>query len=246
MTTTSSWASGCLSTTGVVTTTPNPECYITVGKQRRKHFDGIVYLPGETEFEIELYNPLSEDILANIKIDGKYLSGGLILHPGQRVFLERSWDDPASKKFKFYTYVVDPSNGDVMRAIESNGSIEVTFHKKKSTFYSPTFTYTTTPFTYTSSPTVKGIGVHGIAYFSSTAPSLETGRVGKGSDSSQKFMEVNEEFETFGFYNFAWRIRPESVRPKTVEDLKKYCTECGARIRKATFKYCPHCGNKIE
>lgn len=256
MTTTSSWASGCLTTTTGFTVTIYPECYITVGKQRRKHSDGIVYLPSETEFEIELFNPLEEDILANIKIDGKYLTGGLIIHPGQRVFLERSWDEPTGKKFRFYTYVVDPSNGDVMRAIESNGNIEVSFHKRKTTSFQ-VYCPSPSPYTYIS-PSIPstyeiyttGIGkpltMSGTVCLDRSTAVLETGRVGKGSESSQKFEEVSEEFELHCFHGLTWKLLPETSRPKTVIDLKKYCTECGARIRKESFKYCPHCGNKIE
>jgi len=47
------------------------------------------------EFEIELFNPKTNPVLAKISINGKRISErGIILNPGQRVFLERFLDSP--------------------------------------------------------------------------------------------------------------------------------------------------------
>jgi hypothetical protein len=46
----------------------------------------------QQEFQIELFNGTADDVLANIYINGKKESRGVILHPAQRVFLDRFVD----------------------------------------------------------------------------------------------------------------------------------------------------------
>jgi hypothetical protein len=75
--------------------TKRPEAFITKGKKRIKQFDGQVYLSDGDEYEIELFNPTQEVVLAKIKIDGDYIAGGgIVLRRGERVFLERFLDSP--------------------------------------------------------------------------------------------------------------------------------------------------------
>jgi len=65
-----------------------------------------------------------------IKLDGKPLNGGgLVLNPGQRVFLERYPADP--RKFKFSTYDVNGNNQQVRHAIAKNGLVEIDFYKEQ-------------------------------------------------------------------------------------------------------------------
>jgi hypothetical protein len=62
----------------------------SVLKQYKVNNEDVVYLPKSTEFEIELHNPTQETVLCKIKFNKKDTSGeGLVLRPGQRVFLER-------------------------------------------------------------------------------------------------------------------------------------------------------------
>ena len=82
-----------------------PCAYITKGRQRIKQFGQNVYLKNGSEFEIELYNPSRQTVLSKIKINGEFINGGgVILRPGERVFLERYIDVP--RKFKYETYTV--------------------------------------------------------------------------------------------------------------------------------------------
>ena len=89
-----------------------PYAYITKNKQRVKQVGNTIYLNDGDEFEIEIYNPLQVNVLAKIIIQGNVtgLSGslsinnnifshsdGLVIRPGQRVFLERHLDD--NKKY---------------------------------------------------------------------------------------------------------------------------------------------------
>jgi hypothetical protein len=108
------------------TKTGTPSAYITKDKKRLKQFGHNVYLNNGDEFQLELFNPTSNTVLAKIKLDGSYISGGgIVLKPGQRVFLERYLDDP--RKFKFETYEVDGTSNEVLDAIAGNGDVVIDF-----------------------------------------------------------------------------------------------------------------------
>jgi ribosomal protein L34E len=125
----------------------NPCAYITKNKQRVKQFGQNVYLKDGSEFEIELYNPSRKTVLGKIKINGEFIKGGgIILRPGERVFLERYIDVP--RKFKFETYTVDSTN-ETMNAIANNGDVEILFYEEETnvglkyypTWNPPTYIY---------------------------------------------------------------------------------------------------------
>lgn len=112
----------------VWTTQSNPQMFITKDKQRIKQFEGQVYLNDGDEYQIELFNPTPNHILAKIKIDTDYISGGgIALRPGERVFLERFLD--SNNKFVFRTYEVD-NEGVESGATSNNGYIEVEFYNE--------------------------------------------------------------------------------------------------------------------
>jgi hypothetical protein len=66
-----------------------PQSFITKSKQRLKQQIDTVYLNDGDEFEIELYNPTQNKVLAKIEMNGNSIGNGIILRPGERVFLER-------------------------------------------------------------------------------------------------------------------------------------------------------------
>lgn len=113
---------------------PVPTANIAVSKSRIKLYTNkgempTYYLQKGQEFQIELFNPTTDDILAKIYLNNKIISqGGLVLRPGQRVFLERFLDTNA--KFLFDTYEVSGSD-EVKAAIRENGDFRVEFHKAK-------------------------------------------------------------------------------------------------------------------
>lgn len=124
-----------------------PCAYITKGRQRIKQFGQNVYLKNGSEFEIELYNPSRQTVLSKIKINGEFINGGgIILKPGERVFLERYLDVP--HKFKFETYTVDETN-ETMNAIANNGDVEILFYNEEeiiTTLTYPSITYGSTTY----------------------------------------------------------------------------------------------------
>lgn len=122
-------------TTGVVT----PIALICINKSRlkvhHKETSPTYYLEKGQEFQIELFNPTTNTVLAKVHLNGKAISqGGLVLKPGQRVFLERYLD--VAKKFMFDTYEVSNTE-EVKKAIEDNGDFKVEFYKESN----PTYLY---------------------------------------------------------------------------------------------------------
>lgn len=114
--------------------TTNPIAHICINKSRVKIYDKEtdpkVYLSKQTEFQIELFNPTTDVVLAKISLNGKAISqGGLVLNPGQRVFLDRYID--VAKKFLFDTYEVSGQSEEVKKAIENNGDIKVEFYRER-------------------------------------------------------------------------------------------------------------------
>ena len=149
------------------TSLARPQSFITKGKQRLKQFTDTVYLKNGDEFEIELFNPTQNKVLAKIEMNGNSIGNGIILRPGERVFLERYLDE--AKKFLFETYTVNGNNEEVQLAIENNGDVVVKFYNEiLSTGYisggsgtvtinNPNWNWNTTtnnPFTYTTHNTL--------------------------------------------------------------------------------------------
>jgi len=267
-----------------------PTAYIAVNKSRLKLYnkDGDMptfYLQKGQEFQIEIFNPTSDVILAKIHLNGKAISqGGLVLNPGQRVFLDRYFD--VAQKFLFDTYEV-ANTEEVKKAIENNGDLKVEFYKEQQfvtalNWIQPDLTYR--PWvTHISSPiignttTTTGLNLTSTSSNSSflcnsnitytsydsklsfsndldsirntprskKSKSIETGRVEKGSHSSQEFKTVAKKFESFSFHTVEYKLLPASQKINTVDDVnvKKYCTNCAHKLKKE-YKYCPVCATK--
>lgn len=245
-----------------------PNAHITINKSRPKAYGSTVYLANGTSFEIELYNPTQRPFLAKIKVNGSYISqAGIIIKPGQRIFLERFIDD--QKKFKFETYEVDGASPEILKAIENNGDIVVEFYPEKLktqintnwlTTSSGTGTFTIPPsstgdYWYTATNTYSND-----AYFTNTsfggstinnismnvAGSLETGRVEVGEKSNQQLVETFGEFANFLEAQSIWKILPLSLKPVEAGEIRQYCTGCRTRVKKSSWKFCPTCGESLK
>ena len=122
-----------------------PTANLAVNKSRVKLYTKqgempSYYLQKGQEFQIELFNPTTESILAKITLNGNVISqGGLVLNPGQRVFLDRYLD--VAKKFLFDTYEVANTN-EVKEAIEKNGDFKVEFFRERQPVYHNPFILT--------------------------------------------------------------------------------------------------------
>ena len=250
-----------------------PQSFITKSKQRLKQHIDIVYLKDGDEFEIELYNPTQNKVLAKIEMNGNSIGNGIILRPGERIFLERYLDE--AKKFLFDTYVVNGNNEEVKQAIANNGDVVIKFYDevKTSTYNVNSGTVTINNPNFGWGSTTTGSPYYGNATFttsgtntfynasltsgtfstsntllknSSTSPrSLETGRVEKGSDSNQSFTYDSSSFNSYPLTTNWWKIKPKSTQVITNDDLVTYCSECGSKRKKDTHKFCPQCGTKF-
>jgi len=253
------------------TKTAEPCAYITTKKQRVKQNGQNVYLENNTEFELEIFNPLQETVLAKIKLNGNYISSnGLIIKPGQRVFLERYLNEP--KKFKFETYEVNGDSSEVQQAIQNNGIVEVEFYKEfQITYYNtPNTFYINTGFgsyqnnvnlTNCNSSSDVTLGFSnsdsiGRTYSTNVANTItsgvlknskkiETGTVEKGGDSNQSFTTVNKNFDYYHSYKSTWKILPYSQKNIEIDEIKVYCPECGTKAKKSSHKFCYNCGTKL-
>jgi hypothetical protein len=107
-----------------------PTAHITKKKSRLKVYNGhIVFLNDKDNFEFEIHNPTNKTVLCKIKLNGSYIStGGIVLRPGQRVFLERFLD--TNNKFEFSTYTVKDTSEN-RSAIDLNGDVSVEFYDEQ-------------------------------------------------------------------------------------------------------------------
>jgi hypothetical protein len=239
------------------TSTSQAQAFITKRKQRLKQINRNIYLKDGDEYEIELFNPNPSYILAKIKIDGDYLSGGgIVLRPGERVFLERFLD--SKNKFVFKTYNVD-GEAEYVGALRNNGLIEVEFYLEQqkimlygnNTFTTSTpYTFNGNPTTFTTTGTYTTNNLNAVVNTSNTSTylskTIETGTTERGSNSNQQFTNSDRSFEWSPFQTTIWKILPESQKQYDAKELNVlYCGECGSKRKKDTHKFCPHCGTKF-
>ena len=104
-----------------------PTAHITKKKSRLKVYNGhSVFLNDKDNFELEIHNSKQKSILCKIKLNGEYIStSGVVLRPGQRVFLERFLD--SNNKFEFSTYEVN-NTSENRSAIDLNGDVRIEFY----------------------------------------------------------------------------------------------------------------------
>ncbi|MCK9574537.1 MAG: zinc ribbon domain-containing protein [Candidatus Pacearchaeota archaeon] len=284
-------------------TPSKPSAYIAVNKNRLKSYDNKVYLKDRQTFQIELFNPTQKNILSIISINGTTLQGGgLILRPGERVFLERYLNE--NRKFLFSTYNVSGNSAEVANAIMKNGNVDIKFYEEK---LQPEIWRTINQPTYVGSPTIFNPGIYysqntGAPSFGTTTISsgstcnttltsnsaasmsytsmhdfnmefsdesntksfkgstdngqrirskksldIETGRVEKGSASSQNLVYVDKEFSDICIHAISLQLLPESQKHSDSSDVnhRVYCTECGTKSSKATAKFCSNCGTRL-
>ena len=74
--------------------------------------------------------------------------------------------------------------------------------------------------------------------------SIETGRVEKGEKSDQLFEQGYGTFGSWASYVTTVQIIPLSQKPAEAQEIRSYCTGCGSRIKKQTWKFCPNCGTE--
>jgi hypothetical protein len=243
-----------------------PCANISTKKNRLKQYDGNVYLEDGQEFEIELFNPSKTQVLAVIKLNGERISqSGIIVRPGERIWLERYLDK--NNRFKFETYQVGTSK-EVQDAIANNGSVEVEFFNEKVLSYinpvnggiyvnqgSPWQNGTWENGFYNINGTLNNLNLTSDSFSYNTSANFnyssdtsivndqiykerlqETGRVAEGTKSEQEFVSISAEFDIYACTKSIIKILPLSQKKVYSQDIKK----------QATGQYCTDCGTKIK
>lgn len=124
-------------------------------------------------------------------------------------------------------------NTDVNLSLNSNSVTSTNVHLLNSIYGSAEYSAVDT--------TPKSFSTHTTKKLSKT---VETGRVSKGSYSSQKMEDVNVLFSTLPFKSETIKILPTSRKPYKLSDIQKiYCTNCGRKLN-TKYKFCPYCGTK--
>ena len=240
-----------------------PTAHITKKKSRLKVYNGnIVFLNHKDNFEFEIHNPTQKSVLCKIKLNGEYIStSGVVIRPGQRVFLERFLD--TNNKFEFSTYEVKDTSSN-RTAIDLNGDVRIEFYNEQT--YTPIYPHLSggnwasgwskinTGSPYYGNPTFTTSNLNGNITFTSSnsigvnasylSKTIETGRVEKGEKSKQQFTNSYQNFEYFVSHKISLKILPLGTKNKTTDEIKHYCTECGTKT-KSKYKFCPSCGNKL-
>jgi len=75
---------------------------------------------------------------------------------------------------------------------------------------------------------------------------IETGKVGEGETSTQSFEEGHGNFNSYATYTTRFKLMPISTKPVTKNEMRNYCPNCSARIRKSSWKFCPNCGENTQ
>ena len=200
------------------TAVSKPNAHITKKKSRLKVYNGhVVFMEDNDNFEFEIHNPTQNTILCKIKLHGEYISqSGLVLRPGERVFLERFFD--TNNKFQFSTYTVN-NTSENQSAITLNGDIRIEFYNEKRNNHltlNDNYRYGTTLLNHT--------GTYNPTFFATTTDNSILGTCGSstltGGISSTAFntsSNVSGVINTAGITNTAFYNSSQTPISKSIE-----------------------------
>jgi len=240
-----------------------PTAFVTVGRQRVKQYGNTVYLNNGDEFQVELFNPTTNKVLAKIELNGVSLGSGIVLRPAERVFLERYLNE--AKRFLFETYEVDGNNPVVQKAIANNGDVAIKFYCETpppvpyvsptiwTTTYWPPITYPTySYYSHTGNPTfgtlnntgtVKGATGESMLYSSSVnfAPQMDIEEPAAPTKSMEtgRIEKGSNSNQSFGYdhssFNTFWSWKTEwKILPMSQKPL----------VQEDLKIYCSSCGRR--
>jgi len=255
----------------------NPIARIAVNKSvlpiHQYKDEKIIFMKGNTEFQFEIFNPLTKKIAVDIQFnDIDKGSSLLVVRPGERIWLDCELKN--KKKFIFETYCVDNTK-ESLEAIRNNGNIIIKIYlesEKNTVNYSdcilrndifkpaqyplPTNPYPYYPFKpfgpiYGNGTDNTGNNISYQSNYTSEVKQkivmdgIETGIISEGKDSNTKFENNNTEFEMQWHYIFKYKLLPISTKTfYTLKDLKLTCQMCNRKQKKGEI-YCPKCGKKF-
>jgi len=203
-----------------------PTAQVAVNKSVLKLYDGKhVYLSDNQEFGIELFNPTTKNIAAEVYLnDSRAFGSLLVLRPGQRMFLE--CNPETKRKFKFETYKVEGDNEQVKAAIKNNGKVEVRFYNEKTppiiypTYTPPTMCYpcyTPTIYGGTAYPTL------GNNFSVGNTSTINSGSVTTAATSNNASFTSSVNTDNFGFVADQ-ELKTRGFAPQGVNSMKRFKT----------------------
>jgi hypothetical protein len=160
-----------------------------------------------------------------------FLNGNIISYP--RTYITPNWSQPI--------WTTNPNTfwGGIPNDVFNNAGGSSTLTLAGSTVNN---------ITYTSGTVACGTTYTSTSNYSSVVndASIETGRVEKGEKSDQKFEQGYGTFGSWASYTTTVQIIPLSQKPAEAQEIRSYCTGCGSRIKKQTWKFCPNCGTETN
>jgi hypothetical protein len=237
--------------------------------------DQFVFLENGQEFQFEIKNPTKEVIGVNIWINGVISSSSkLVLKPGESTWLDRYLDDAKKYVFETYEVEGSNENKKAIEDNGKIRFEFFKEQAKRDLLFgnTGTVTYTDYPTTFTNTGGIhwtdntSTLDISNINYYNSDIPTMdssilrdsvqcsanaqppkvETGRIGEGDNSNQSFQNVYYNFEYTAFETVEYQILPVSQKNVvTADEVRKYCTGCGVRIKRSSWKFCPTCGERL-
>ena len=160
-----------------------------------------------------------------------FLNGNIISYP--RTYITPNWSQPI--------WTTNPNTfwGGIPNDVFNNAGGSSTLTLAGSTINNVSYTSGTVNCgtTYTSTSNYSSVV---------NDASIETGRVEKGEKSDQLFEQGYGTFGSWASYVTTVQIIPLSQKPAEAQEIRSYCTGCGSRIKKQTWKFCPNCGTETN
>lgn len=245
---------------------------IKVGGRVLREYKDTVYIPFGSEYSILLKNLNTLRMLINIYVDGdNIVPGGLVLHAGQEVDLERSIKNNNLSEGNKFKFIERTGKIEAHRGIKiEDGLIRIEFQYEKAyvrpNIY-PTWQYPLTPTTWNTSILRSGSLTNdsnnyliqnsttcstvsaSTASINNVVPATETGITVAGSKSEQKFVTVNDLVCEPEKHNIILKLLGETEDNKLIREpitvkRKQKCPTCN-HTNKASAKFCSECGTHL-
>jgi len=172
-----------------------PTAFITKCKNRLKYYGKNVYLHDNDEFEIELYNPLSIEILAKVKISDIPAEKVVVLQPEEIVYLNN------------YVFKIDDAyeNDPVSKRSHTHkGNIKIEFYEKEKqvSYFDSYIIYRTNKKFSVSSTSAADSNAY--IYYTNPVSSIDSSSVASNKESNSL------KFNKYYSWKISWKILPLS------------------------------------
>jgi hypothetical protein len=212
------------------------------GIKQRFYFNDSVFLPNDTEFEIEFFNKSQRTVCPQITINGEMLGSSPVVYNGQKFILKDYIDDNRNLLFKVYE--VDSDDEDVKKAIKDNGIISFKYYYEKLITKKISKTSTAEPSRKLEDEDRNDVDLDALTDFQPIAESMavkhETGKIMRGSPSGVTYDRIQIHLDYDYFETQVIKLLPLSKKPKYIS-----CPNC-QNSSKIDANYCEVCGHQYS